>query len=84
MPWLFTNPQLYLLEPSIPGASSRSKGAVGDYSATESLLRDRPDIIYFTYMASKATAPGFSRPQQACESLAVRLIYWIAEGRGLI
>lgn len=83
MPWLFTNLRRYLLELSIPGASSRSKGAMGDYSTTGSLLRDQPDITYFTCMASKATAPGFSRPRQAYESSAVPLIYWIAEDRGL-
>jgi hypothetical protein len=78
------NHQLCLLVPPIPGASSRSKGAAGDCYATESLLREQPNITYFTYTVSKATVLGFSRPPQACESLAVRLIYWTAEDRGLI
>jgi len=82
--WLVTNPQLCLLVPSMPDASSRSKEAGGDCSATGSLLHGQPDFTYFTSTALKATAPGFSLPQQASESLALQLTYWTVEGRGLI
>jgi hypothetical protein len=81
---LLTNPQLCLPVPSVPDASSRSKEAAGDCSATESLIHSPLDISYFASTASKATARGFFLPQQGSESLALQLIYWTAGARDLI
>jgi hypothetical protein len=81
---LLTNPQLCLPVPSIPDASSRSKEAAGDCSATESLIHSPLAITYFTSTALKATARGFFLLQQGSERLALQLIYWTAGARDLI